>query len=199
MSVSLYHTQRIRGFQQQKVKCSGRTLVFQLKKSKFNCMRCGSHNVIPEVISQRRVHGEPMGHCRKVVLSEFTTHRIYCRNCYKREMEHIPFLSHPKARITRLLERTILELRQHMSIQATANYFHIRWHAVKDLEKKQLSKKYSRIQTAHIKYIGIDKIHVGSGKGGSNFLTIIRDLKPGAVSTLVKVKALPHWVKLREN
>ena len=180
MPVSLYHTQRIRGFQQQEVKYSGRILLFRLKRRCFHCVRCGSRNVVPEAISRRQVHGEPMGYCRKVLL-EFTTHRLYCRSCHCREMEHIPFLSHPKARITRSLERTILELRPHMSIRAAADYFQLRWHTVRDLEKKHLKKKYARIQTAHVKVIGIDEIHVGHGQENSQFLTIVRDLESGAV------------------
>lgn len=42
MSVSLYHTQRIRGFQQQSGKYSGRTMIISLKRTKFNCPWCGS-------------------------------------------------------------------------------------------------------------------------------------------------------------
>lgn len=180
MSINLYHTQRVRGFQQEEIKYSKSGVLFKLKRTKFHCIRCGSSDVIPEEITRRRVHGEPMGSCREVLL-EFTSHRLYCRNCHTREMEHIPFLSHPKARLTRSLERTILELRPHLSIQATANYFRLRWHAVKELEKKHLKKKYARIQTAHIKIIGIDEIHVGRGRINSQYLTIVRDLISGAV------------------
>ena len=48
----------------------------------------------------------------------------------------------PKARLTKALERTILELRPHMSIQALANFYDLRWHTIKELEKKQLKKKH---------------------------------------------------------
>ena len=180
MSVSLYHTQRIRGFQQQSVKYSGRTMIIALKRTKFNCPWCGSLDVEPMAVSKRKIHAEPMGFCRKVIL-KLTTHRLYCHDCRIRVMEHIHFLSHPKSRLTRSLERTILELRQHMSIQATANYFHLRWHTVKELEERHLKRKYHRIQTAHVKYIGIDEIHVGRGQANSQFLTIVRDLESGAV------------------
>ena len=180
MSVNLYYTQRIRGFQQEAVKYTHRGVVFSLKRSKHQCCRCGYEKVSVEPISRRRVHGEPMGCCHEV-LFEFTTHRLYCPRCRTREIEHIPFLSHPKSRITKALERTILELRQHMSIRAVANYFHLRWHTVKELEKKHLKKKFSRIQTAHVKAIGIDEIHVGRGMQNEQFLTIVRDLNSGAV------------------
>ncbi len=60
------------------------------------------------------------------------SHRIYCTRCKSREMEHIPFLSQPWSRMTKSLERTILELRQHMSIRAISNYFRLRWHTISD-------------------------------------------------------------------
>jgi hypothetical protein len=56
------------------------------------------------------------------VVLELTIHRLYCHSCHHREIEHIPFLSHPKPRLTKALERTILELRPHISIQALANF-----------------------------------------------------------------------------
>lgn len=180
MSVNLYHTQCIRGFQQEEVKYCGRVMICKLKRTRFYCPCCGSQEVIPEVLSRRQVHGEPMGRCRKVLL-EFTSHRLYCRTCHCRKMEHIPFLSHPKSRLTRSLERTVLELRPHLSIQAAANYFQLRWHTVKELEKKHLERKYARIQTAHIKAIGIDEIHVSQSQDEGKYLTIIRDLGSGAV------------------
>ena len=57
-------------------------------------------------------------------------------------MEHIPFLSHPKARLTKSLERTILELRQHMSIQALADFYDLRWHTIKELERNIYKRSF---------------------------------------------------------
>ena len=180
MSVNLYYTQKVRGFQQETVKYSQNSVVFALRRTLHQCPRCGSTAVVATPIRKRSVRGEPMGRCREVRL-EFTAHRLYCRQCHAREMEHIPFLSHPKARMTKALERTLLELRPHMSLCALAEFYNLRWHTIKELEKKQLRKKYARIQTAHVKAIGIDEIHVGRGMGNSQFLTIVRDLESGAV------------------
>ena len=180
MPVNLYYTQKVRGFQQETVKYSEKTVTFALRRTIHRCPRCGSSDVFPEAIRRRSIRGEPLGRCREVRL-EFMVHRLYCRKCHAREMEHIPFLSHPKARITKSLERTLLELRPHMSLRALANYFNLRWHTIKELEKKKLKKKYSRIQTAHVKAIGIDEIHVGKGMGNDQYLTIVRDLESGAV------------------
>jgi transposase len=180
MPINLYHTQRIRGFQQLKENCSPESLTVKLKRTRFYCRKCGSESLTTTAIRQRKVRGQPMGECRKVVFI-FTIHRVYCKNCKYRSIENIHFLSHPKTRLTRSLERTVLELRQHMSIQAVANFFQLRWHSVKELEKRALKRKYSRIQTSHIKAIGIDEIYVSRSQDKGKYLTIIRDLGSGAV------------------
>ena len=180
MSVNFYYTQRLRGFQQQSIKYNGSSVRYVQKRTKFQCDHCGSKQVSVEPQSSRRVHGEPMGCCHEVIF-EFTPHRLYCPNCKTRAVEHIPFWSQPWSRMTKALERTVLELRQHMSIRAVANYFHWRWHSTRELEKNHFHKRFSRIQTAHVKAIGIDEIHVGRGMQNPQFLTIVRDLKSGAV------------------
>ena len=180
MPVNLYYTQHVRGFQQVSEKYSGETATFFLRRTRQRCPRCGSVDIVATPLRRRSIRGGPLGCCREVRI-EFTVHRLYCHNCKRRELEHIPFLSHPKARMNKALERTILELRPHMSLRALAGYFHLRWHTVKELDKKLLKKRFSRIQTAHIKAIGIDEIHVGNGKADSQYLTIIRDLNSGAV------------------
>ncbi len=180
MPDNLYYTQQVRGFQQQKVEKARNRLIYHLKRTKHRCPCCGSPHVAAEAISARQVRGEPMGACRQVYL-RFTTHRLYCHNCHKRNMEHIPFLSHPKSRLTKSLERTIMELRQHMSIRALANFYKLRWHTIKELEKQYLQKKYARIQTAHVRSIGLDEIYVSRKSNESKYLTVIRDLESGAV------------------
>ena len=180
MPVNLYYTQRVRGFQQESEKYTEESATFHLRRTQHRCPRCGSTAVVATPLRRRSIRGEPLGSCREVRL-EFTVHRLYCSCCKSRVMEHIPFLSHPKSRISRALERTILELRPHMSLLALADYFHLRWHTIKALEKKVLRRRFARIQTAHIRAIGIDEIHVGNGKGAAQYLTIVRDLKSGTV------------------
>ena len=202
MPVNLYYTQRVRGFQQESEKYTAESATFSLRRTQHRCPRCGSTKVVATPLRRRSIRGEPLGSCREVRL-EFTVHRLYCSSCKSRTMEHIPFLSHPKARISRALERTILELRPHMSLRALASYFHLRWHTIKELEKKVLRRRFSRIQTAHIKAIGIDEIHVGNGKADTQYLTIIRDLKSGAVIHVGEGKGIPAlsgaWQKLKKS
>ena len=96
-------------------------------------------------------------------------------------IEQVPFISHPKARLSNEFERTILELREQVSIRALANYFHLRWHTVKEIVKRYLQHKFATIDTSKVQAIGVDEIHIGHGQANSGFLTIVRDLESGAV------------------
>ena len=179
MPTNLYYTQKVRGFQQKHVEYFREKAVYELKRTEQRCPKCGSKDVFPELTGERSIRGVPMGVCREIYLRH-AVHRIYCHQCHERSMEHIPFLSHPKARLTKTFERTILELRRHMSIRAVSNYFHLRWHTVKDLEKRQLKKKFAKISASQVKMIGIDEIYV-SRTAAQKFITVIRDLESGAV------------------
>ena len=114
MPVNLYCTQKVRGLQQEKVKYSPKRVEIHLKRTKHQCSYCGSTAVTVEPI-RRRICGEPLGRCRQVVL-KLIVQRLYCHCCHHRKMEHIPFLSHPKARLTKTLERTIKDS-YHVEIQ----------------------------------------------------------------------------------
>jgi ribosomal protein S27AE len=131
MPVNLYYTQRVRRFQQESIKYSKESVEIRLKRTKQQCPHCGSTSVTVEPLRSRRIRGEPLGNCRQVVL-ELTIHRLYCSRCHFRSLEHISFLSHPKARLTtKARERTILALHPHMSIQALTSFYKLRWHTIK--------------------------------------------------------------------
>ncbi len=97
MPDNLCYTQKVRGFQQQKVEKAQNRLIYHQKRTKHRFPCCGLTHVAAEAISERQVRGEPMGACRHVFL-RFTTHRLYCHKCHNRNMEYIPFLLHPKSR-----------------------------------------------------------------------------------------------------
>ena len=53
MPVSLYYTQKVRGFQQEQVKYSSKSVEIHLKRTKHQCPYCGSTAVTVE----------PLGSC----------------------------------------------------------------------------------------------------------------------------------------
>ncbi len=92
-------------------------------------------------------------------------------------MEKLPFVPSNKARYTKGLARTVVELRREMSISAIAKYFDLHWTTVKEIEKKHLKKKYKNVPLSMVRVIGMDEIYVGKNR----YLTVVRDLDSGAV------------------
>ena len=180
MPTELYYTQGIRDFQVKETIYSEERLEIRLRRKKHLCPKCGAKSVSLQVLYERDVRGLPMGLIREVHLI-YSMHRIYCHGCHEYSVEEIPFLSHPKARISIMLERMVLELREQLSIRALANHYHLRWHTVKDIEKRYLCHKFATIDTSRVQAIGIDEIQVGHGQANRSFLTIVRDLESGAV------------------
>jgi len=176
----LQNTQKVRGFQHQKFEYFREKLIWTIKRKEFHCPRCGSLKVQAECVRIREIQGLPFG--RLLVYFKVKIHRLYCRSCHRRSFEELHFLSSPSARITKELERRILTDRHETSIRSVAYKYRLRWELVKEIEKRYLARKYARTPTAHVKRIGIDEIHVGTNPDRTcRYLTIVRDLKSGAV------------------
>lgn len=135
MSTSLaYHTQGIIGFQHQSYEFSGGVAIQRLIRKEFRCPRCFHSAVKTYPIRTRRIQGLPYG--TKTTFSELDIHRFYCPKCSEATVEEIPFISHPKARITTAFERTIIELRPEMTISAISKHFNLDWRVIKGVEKR---------------------------------------------------------------
>ena len=71
-----------------------------------------------------------------------------------------------------------------MSISAIAEYFQLDWRTVKGCEKRHLKKKFKTINLKNVSVIGMDEIYIKS-QGKEKYITIVRDLKSGAVLYVV--------------
>jgi len=164
MSTSLlYHSQGVAGFQHISYAYEGKNIIQKIARVRLRCDNCGSAKVTATQLRTRRIQAAPDG--RKKLYLEVDVHSVYCLNCKFRGAERFNFLSHPKSRITRSLERTVIELRAHMSISAIAEYYGLDWRIVKDSEKRYLAKKYKRIRLRDVRVIGIDELFVTRRKG----------------------------------
>jgi len=179
MSTSLlYHIHKISGFQHCSYKYENRNVIERVERKCFYCEECSSKEVSIFPVRTRRIHCGRIG--GKLHCIELKVHRIYCRNCKAFITEKLPFLSQSKSRISKSLERTIIELRPEMSISAIADYFQLDWRTVKECEKKYLQKKFRTIPLKDVEVIGLDEIYIKS-QGKEKYLTIVRDLESGAV------------------
>jgi transposase len=144
----------------------------------------------------RQVRGLPIG--SKGALFEFDVHRLRCEDCGAFQNESLDFLSHPKARITKAVERQIIELRREMSISALAKHFQIDWRTVKDVEKRHLERKYAKVSLRDVESIGMDEICVGHWPDGKlRFLTVVRDNMSGAVLFIGEGKGIDALAKFK--
>ena len=181
MSTSLlYHTQGIEGYQHLRHEYTSGTHTWHIirPKSKLQCSACNSFNVRATLVAERRIKTLPMGKLNCEICVKM--HRLLCRDCKAWRMEKVDFKA-SGSRITRTMERTIIDLRNHMTISALADYMGLHWETVKNVEKKHLENKYKTIPLAKVKAIGIDEVHMGATIGDKGFLTIVRDLHTGAV------------------
>ena len=80
-----------------------------------------------------------------------------------------------------MFERTILGLLEQISIRALAKHYHLRWHTVKDIEKRYLQQKFATFETSTVQAVGVDEIHIGHGQANRAYLTIVQDLESGSV------------------
>lgn len=177
---SCCHALGIIGFQHHSFHYSEGKVIQRLKRKEFRCPKCFHCSVFAHHYRTRRILGLPYESME--VYFEVELHRIYCPRCRALSVEVLPFLPHPKARITKALERTIIELRPEMTIRAISKYFHLDWRIVKACEKRYLKRKFKQIKLKHVKYIGIDEITIGHTEVGKPYYwTIVRDLDSGSV------------------
>jgi hypothetical protein len=74
-----------------------------------------------------------------------------------------------------------------------ANFFHLRWHTVKEIEKRYLQHKFATIDKSKVQAVGFDEIHIGHGQ--ANKLTSrscgIWRVARSFMSAMAKVSQ--HW------
>lgn len=168
------------------------------RTNSFVCAKCGSSHVSAYPERERRIMGVPMGRCLCVI--RVIVHRLRCVQCGARSYEKLPFLSSSKIRVTRQLERTIIELRREMSISAVATFYGLDWKTVKDIEKNALRHKYAKVALKNVKRIAIDEIYVfrKAIRANEKYVTVVRDLDTGAVLEVARgkgVQALEAFTK----
>jgi transposase len=109
----------------------------------------------------------------------------------------IPFAD-PRRSFTRAFERYALELGRRMTIRDVARHLGVGWDVIKDLQKRDLSRRFAKPKLKHLRHIAIDEIAVAKGH---RYLTVVLDLDSGAVVFVGDgkgAKALkPFWKRLR--
>ena len=135
-----------------------RCQIVPLVRQSLKCPVCGTEILLASRGRTRYVQGLPSG--KLLTFFRLSVHQCWCHRCQKPFYESFPFLSSPKARITKALEQLILKLRAEMSIKGIAEHFNISWDTVKDVEKNFLADKYRHVPLGKVRGITVDEMKV---------------------------------------
>ena len=200
MSTSLlYHGFSVRGYKYVGTTYSAGEVIFTIKQDAKTCCcpACRSRDVILKGHVERRFHSLPIGSRRTAVV--FPIPRVKCRTCGVIRQVEVAF-AHERRRYTNAFERYALELAQQMTILDVANHLGVSWDVVKDMQKRDLSRRYAKPKLKHLRQIAIDEIGIGRGY---RFLTLVLDLEGGAVVFVGDGKGAdalkPFWKRLRAS
>ena len=200
MSTSfLYHGFGLVDYEYICTQYAGGAVIFSIKRrrGKFRCSFCRSRNIILRGTIPRRFRIVPIG--SKKVFLDYEVQRLECRRCGKIRQEKLGFAD-PRFSYGHAFERYALDLSKHMTIQDVARHLGISWDVVKEIQKRDLTRRFSRLCLKNVRRIAIDEIAVLKGH---RYLTVVLDMDTGAVIFVGDGKggdALdPFWKKLRRS
>jgi transposase len=198
MSTSLlYHAFGIRGYQYTRSDYSGGQTTFTINQDlkTCRCSACGSPRVHSRGQVERRFRAVPIGPRETFVALPIP--RVECQDCGLTRQVKVPFADSRRS-YTRAFERYALELGRRMTIQDVANHLGVGWDLIKDIQKRDLSRRYAKPKLKHLRHIAIDEIAIAKGH---RYLTVVMDLHSGAVVFVGDGKAAkaltPFWKRLR--
>lgn len=200
MSTSLlYHRFGLVGYRQVRQIFEPGITTFRIEqpRERLRCSHCRSQDVWAQGGVDRVFRALPIG--KQPTFIEFKVPRVLCFNCGKVRQVKIAFAD-PKKHHTRAFERYALELSRLMTIQDVADHLAIGWDTVKDIQAKDLKRRFGKPKLGNLKQIAIDEINVGKGH---RYFTIVLNLLTGAVVFVGDGKGVealkPFWKRLRRS
>jgi transposase len=124
------------------------------------CPACGSADVVSRGHVERRFRTLPIGPRPTSLVLPIP--RIECRACGVVRQVDVTFAD-PRRSYTRRFERYVRELSHRMTIRDVAAHLGVGWDLVKDIQKRDLSRRYARPKLKHLRRIAIDEIAVAKG------------------------------------
>jgi transposase len=200
MSTSLlYHAFGIRGYEYVRTDYLGGATIFTIHQDPDDCRcsACGSRELTSRGHAERQFVTLPIGGRKTTVVLPIP--RVECRACGRVRQVEVPFAG-PRRSYTKSFERYVLELSRRMTIRDVAHHLDVGWDTVKDIQKRDLSRRYAKPKLKHLRAIAIDEIAIGKGH---RYLTVVMDLESGAVVFVGDGKGAdalkPFWKRLRPS
>jgi transposase len=200
MSTSLlYHAFGIQGYWYVRAAYVQGQTIFTLgqEPDTFRCSACGSADVVSRGHVERRFRTLPIG--PRPTFLVLPIPRVECRACGVVRQVDVAFAD-PRRSYTRRFERYVLEVSRRMTIRDVAVHLGVGWDLVKDIQKRDLSRRYAKPKLKHLRRIAIDEIAVAKGH---RYMTVVLDLDSGAVVFVGDGKGAdalkPFWKRLRPS
>jgi transposase len=200
MSTSLlYHAFGIRGYEYTRTDYQGGQVIFTIRPNlqTCRCAACGSPQVQSRGQVERRFRTLPIGHRPTFVVRPIP--RVECQACGAVRQVELSFAD-PRRSYTSSFERYALELGRRMTIRDVAMHLGVGWDMIKDIQKRYLSRHYSKPKLKHLRHLAIDEIAIAKGH---RYLTVVMDLDSGAVVFVGDGKGAhalkPFWKRLRPS
>lgn len=198
MSTSfLYHGFGIVGYDYVRTQYDGGNIIFTIrhKRQKLRCPVCRGRKVMMRGTTRRRFKTVPIG--SKVVLFDLEVQRIGCLRCGSVRQASLGFAD-PRFSYTHAFERYALDLSRCMTIQDVARHLSVSWDVIKEIQKRDLTRRFSKPCLKDLRMIAIDEISV---RKGHQYLTIVLDMISGAVIFVGNGKGSdaldPFWKKVK--
>jgi transposase len=178
MSTSLlYHAFGIVGYHYRSQQFHGGKVTFRIEqpRERLCCPQCGCQDVWVRGHEERTFRTVPIG--AKPTFVTLDVARVWCPVCDSVRQVKIGFAD-PKKRYTRSFERYALDLSRHMTIKDVAEHLQVSWDTIKDIQAKNLQKRFGKPKLHKLREIAIDEIAVGKGH---HYVTVVLNLRSGAV------------------
>jgi transposase len=189
----------IRGYKfvKQKLVPGGMEFYIEVPRASLCCPCCGSQNVWQKGCQTRKFYSLPFGRKKTTIILDVP--RVYCLDCKTTKQVNIHFAETFK-RHTRFYEHYVLDLLISMTCQDVADHLGVSWDVIRDIEKRNLKRHFSKPPLKDVTHIAIDEIAV---QKGHKYLTVVMDLHTGRVIFVGDGKggdALnPFWKRLRRS
>ncbi len=200
MSTSLlYHAFGIRGYRYVRTDYRGGEVFFTISQDleTCRCSACDAGAVRPRGGVERRFRALPIGSRPTTII--LLVPRVQCLVCGVVRHVEITFAD-PRRGYTRSFERYTLELSRRMTIRDVVSQLGVGWDVIKDIQKRDLMRRFAKPRLKDISVMAIDEIAVAEGH---RYLTLVMDLDSGVVKFVGDGKGAdalkPSWKRLRPS
>lgn len=147
----------------------------RIRKNARRCQCCGSHDVTIHESKERTLRALNLGDKRTYI--KIVVHKLHCHQCHKRAWVQLPFAP-GKIPMTKSFLLYIVQLTAVTTLLAVAGLLGLQWKTVKNIDKKNLSKRAKQFSFKKLRYISVDEIAI---KKRHKYMTIFTDISTGQI------------------